>query len=344
MRRLFLTAIFFVTLFHLPFAYSKPNTNYQCAKLSTVVHFTSKNQRSLGLVTHNGKRIQFPSDSFRKKGLLSSIPMVLALEPGYHEFSAIPMMSKNSNEISTINREIPPLDNEFTTQDLLSSDAHYSRNEIHFGIEVLPNTIYRIVLQKTEPKTLAPGKEFHVVVKSIKETQCNSKKIRKALPRNTVVNHTKKLPEELQFRLDALSKDIQAYYKQFDTKNSSLNFFFPTRKEENFGIVVAMDNQPSEGLLLLAVAPLTTASKLGLQHLDKIISINGQSLTNTDTVSEALTIFQEEIFETEAGDTLQLKLVRNDKTIVLSSDYSLISLPEVKLSLKMPTKIPEVIK
>ncbi len=347
MRYIFLTIIFLVTLFHLPNAYSSPELSNQCAKISTVVNFTKKNQRNLGLVTHNGKKLNVPSQritSNQQKGLLASVPMVIALEPGYHEFSVIQSKSRNTSKISTKNREISPLDDESTTRSSLLSDVNFSRTEYYFGIEVLPNKIYKLVLQETKPKTLAFGKRFHVVVASIKDTQCDSNNIRNALPRDKIVNHTKKLPKALQFRLDVLSKDIQTYYKQFDIEDPSLDFFFPARKEENFGTVIAMDEQPSQGLRLLAVAPVTTASMLGLQHSDKIVSINEKSLTDEESIAEAFKVFQEEIFNAEAGDAINLEIIRDGKTMKLTADYSLITLPEVKLSLKLPTKTSTTIK
>lgn len=309
-----------------------------CAKVATKVLFLGKEESSIGLLKHNGKYIHPPlnetKDFESRRGINSSVLMSMSLEPGYHEFSAIIMNNRNkinNSSYTSASNKNSSLHNQSNKS--FSINEKIINNSIHFGIEVEAGKIYRLVAKENRPKTNIPHMKYQIIAKSIKETQCDSKQVKLAIPRSIVVNHQQKLPEQLQFRLNALSKDIQAYYANNGINSATLNFHFPSRQESNFGFITATDTKPSEGLTVLAVAPLTAAAKLGLQANDNIISVNEKSITNEVSVEQALAVFKEQLEKTQLQKKLNIKIIRNNKIINLISNNSIITLPEVRFKI-----------
>lgn len=321
---------------------ASPNT---CAKIATKVVFLGKEEVALGLLTHNGKRINVPRTSkdqrLADQGITKTMPMTLALAPGYHEFTAT--ILADSQSINMPGYTSPAYadsrdDSSFKHYPTFNSHqlSHYA---LRFGIEVEAQTIYRVVGKRAMPRTLKVGQQYQAIIKSEKATQCDASKIRPAMVKDTMVTFERQLPDELLFRLDALTKDIQAHYQQVATTSKTpqdnVAFMLPSRKEQNFGIIAATDTPVSDGMLLLGVAPLTSASMLGLKSDDRIIAINGQALTNEQTINDAFAKFRQQLQQVGYGEEISIDVIRDGTKVALKSEYPAISLPEVRMTIKL---------
>lgn len=313
----------------------------QCGKIATKVLFLGKDQVSLGLLTHNGMRINsawgHEGQSKAARGSTIALPMTLTLEPGYHEFTATILQTQNSLNLGG---GVSSSASSSNTRSALSNASGYreyklNRYALNFGIEIKPNTIYRVIGQRAKPRTTRAGHMYQAIVKSEKVTQCDNSKIRPAIKRQVITTLNKELPQELQFRLDALTTDIQNYYKSLSVASKDLSLMLPRRENSNFGIVAATDGQAKDGVLLLAVAPSTSAALLGLQAQDKILEINGHLLNDKQTLDEAIASLREVLGSIPFGETVRIKIVRNNNSMELSGEYSIANLPEVRLNISM---------
>jgi len=209
------------------------------------------------------------------------------------------------------------------------------RYALKFGLEVKKNKIYRVIGQRTHPKNIRAGQMYDAVVRSLKDQSCQSSKVRPAIERALVTTLRKELPDELQFRLDALSQDIQSYYKTKGVAQDNISLALASRGNSSFGIVVAKDDPAQKGLLLLAVSPHANAAKLGLKANDMLLSVNGSSLADKGTYQKTAAFLRQQIADTQYGESLAFSVMREGKTIEIDGDYSAIILPKIRLDINL---------
>lgn len=265
-----------------------------CGQISTSTHthtFSKKSERNrLRLEKHNGKRLKTPSTAHQSQSLDSL--RTLSLAPGYHEFLTV--------------------------------------KGTHFALNVESNKKYLIAEQITIPKTLVPSKKYTVVITAVKDIKCQSSAIRPSLSQKQP--HKKKdiLPRELAFKINELTKELQAFY---NVKGEKISVTLPRRIDGNFGMVVDSQNLKPNGILVLSISPNTSADFIGLKAQDIIFMINDVKLTEMHESMSIIQLFKDELSNISVGDELTLKIKRGNKNIDLSSDYSKIMLPEIKIEI-----------
>jgi C-terminal processing protease CtpA/Prc len=278
-----------------------------CGTVSTRVTFLEKNEYKLKLF------------------YLGKEKSTIILTPGLHKLSAQVMYTKknasgNHNTLELINNE-----------DLSA--------RISFEIEVKKNTTYQIVAKTKSKHNRKSDRSFKISIK--KEIFQNCHYDKQSTIMNVAINsdHSRTIPENLQYRLDLVMMDIKAYLESENLKDNTIMIEKNQRMMNTIGIVTNKRTHVTQGINILAITPFSIAARASLEPNDTILSINGIDLTfdhkTQDNKLSALTLFKNTLVNLSKNESVKIEVMRKDKKHLLVSDYKDLSLPSYQLKIQM---------
>lgn len=280
-----------------------------CGVVSTNVMTTNPNEYRV-VITNGGKKT-------------AALHKGVAVSPGKHEFSLI-VVSKNRNA-------------QYKQNEIAFSDYAQLSDEIYFELDVKADHVYRLVAKVVEPAVNPRYQKYEIVVAHQGEKPCEREEV---LPRLTNIISLKPqaLPEQLEYRLNLVMKDLQQFYRSSGVKQKQVNISRKPQIIDVLGVVLDQQFDSDKGLKVLAVTPASSAANIGLQPNDVIIRINQLDLielggrSTRQELAHALKLAINKVtLEKEAAVTLK----RNGELIRLAIRYQDITLPGYQLQLQL---------
>ncbi len=256
---------------------------------------------------------------------LGKTKSTLTLAPGRHKLSAkvIYMPSDMSSDQNTIKivenvRTITP---------------------IHFDIVVKANTVHQIVARSKAKYNTSGAPSFRVVVKKSVDKQCGVGKAKVASANNVNAGDSDSVPENLQYRLDLVLKDLKNHLLSKGVTNQTVKIVREERIIDRLGIVTDIKSGSISGIKVLAITPLSIAAKAGLLPKDVILQVNGSSsLPSSDNHEKdtlSLTKFKNKLANLARNEDLYIEVLRDKKKVQLISSYEELSIPSYMLNIQM---------
>ncbi len=342
MKKLTITTSFLGLLLFSKLAYSSSDN---CGQLSTNALKSPGQYSLLQFHEHNGKKLR-QSNLGELSGLQHRIkkrPQTLYLAPGYHElltdqgvYFGINIKPNKKYEVAhskTKNKRFQNVEKE--TQDFnhnTKNIKNYTNTEyltihgIRHGIKIERFNDTAISNNLKNIKRLAN----QVHIQSIQDMRCNSSKVLPSLGPSRSLNKSKKLPPEISFKINELTKELQKIHKTHDEK---IVVSLPARIDDNFGIIIGNRQEVSKGIFVISVSPDTSADLIGLQSQDRILQINKVRLTENEESASTVQLFKNELKNYSREKVLTLHVQRGGQVIKLEKKYTKILLPEIKIEI-----------
>lgn len=278
-----------------------------CATVSTRTTFLKKNEYRVKLY-HLGK-----------------MKSAVLLTPGRHKLSA--QIIHNKNNISDDQ-------NTFTFTNNQKASAL-----INFDIDVKKNIMYQIIAKAEGKKNSRLNNSFEISIKKEIAKSCEYDKKLKTLEESNNSEHSNSIPENLQYRLDLVMMDLKAHLRSKNQINKTYVIEQKQRFIKTIGLVSNKKTSVKKGINILAITPFSIAAKIGLKPEDTILSINGIDLTldipPLDTNLSKLSQFKDTLINLSEDDNVEIEVIRDNKNMMLGSDYKTLSLPSYQLKIKM---------
>lgn len=109
----------------------------------------------------------------------------------------------------------------------------------------------------------------------------------------------------------------------------------PAQRVSTLGVLVDSGGPARNGLQVLGVTPGGAAERMGLRTGDVLLAVNGQALSGlgVDAAGHAIAprTLRDEVTREPAGATLQLQVLRDGRTQVLSGPIASVNVPAMRL-------------
>jgi hypothetical protein len=226
-----------------------------------------------------------------------------------------------------------------------------------FELDFEAGYLYRLVAQEIKSPTKDGQSSFSIKVKSKKPQYCshnqsdlisvypseNINQANKNVGQNNVKDSTKliSIPAELQYRLDLLTKDLHAFYKSQDTSLNQVSLTKGQRITKKLGIVTDTQNKVKQGILVVAVSPMSLAAQIGILAGDQIIALKINDVDREQEEYETLKQLTAIVTLKRYMDNLMpeghilFKIRRDNKLKNLTASYDTMSLPAYQLELRL---------
>lgn len=219
---------------------------------------------------------------------------------------------------------------------------NFSENQLsepfEFTLTVNANVNYQLVAMKTGSLNNDQKQMFEIVIKKASDKNCEFDKSEM----NTKINDSiagKQLPEELQYRLNLVMKDISQHLQKQNFENEEITYDYPKQVITTLGIVVDSKQPAKQGIKVLAITPFSLASKVGLFPKDIIVSVNGQklmtSVSSEKNVADNIKKFKAALADVINDETFVIKVYRNEELKKLTIRVEDIILPSYRVSLNV---------
>lgn len=204
----------------------------------------------------------------------------------------------------------------------VNNDLNAPQKSYDFTVQVAKDHHYQLAIVDSSVK--AP-------VKIVKQTvnHCDVDDLNTVHPaqfnETTGLSNNVQLPAPLEYRLRKLMSKIAHYHSQTNGQQTSVNVLLGTQMNQ-FGAVLNNQNADDQlGVQVLAVSPLSQASKLGLTSGDTIISLGTLPLDNQTNISHQSV--EQYINQLVYGDTIAVTIKRHGKNLSLNGTFQPVTIP-----------------
>ena len=278
-----------------------------CGVVSTKVLSLKKDEYQL-VVTNVGKKAQ-------------RIDSQVAMKPGKHRL-VVMAVKRAARFNSHIN-------------DIEYADFQQLSEPFSFELDVKADKFYRLVAYVEDRAVTASKRRFGVKVVNELDKPCDA---------INVLEHTLdvanrvdlKLPNNLQYRLSLLMKDLRAHYRQQGLGEQSIELVGKGGIVDVLGIVIDYQVPAQYGLKVLAVTPASAADNIGLKPGDIIVSVNELSFKQSDMNHQQMVQAFKLMFKHLTVDKpAVIKVDRKGEAMIVNAHYEQVSIPAYKIQLNL---------